>query len=261
MDGKNEKNKRLLKALQFILPSAAAAALIAIGIITLPKVPNELPEKLVYVSPAPTPTPAPSETAAPATEEPTLSPEPTESTEPATEEPTPEPTQAPENSPEPTETPTAAPTASPTAVPTAAPTAAPTENPGRYRDGDYTATAQCSDPELFDYTVEVTVKVRSGDIAQVSVRKKNDHSDDPDTNDIFLDMAVHGDGGSAGVPASIVTHNGVEGVDVVSGATFSSNAIIAAAGRALQSAQKNGPSASEHALIPRKRSLFPEAEG
>lgn len=290
MKKENKPAGSLQKSLLFLVPLAVTTAAAAIGIASLKPVPTELPEKLAYAEPtvAPTETEAPETTPDPGAETTEVpSAEPSETPEiatepPATDEPsdapeatpaqqsaaptagataTPKPTstpavtQGPNNPNAPTSAPTATPTAKPTTAPvttapttppTAAPTAAPTEAPGRYKDGSYTASARC---ETFNYDIEVTITIRGGDIKTVSVDYNSPE------NAPFMSMAINGTGGP-GVPDQIVSNNGTEGVNVVSGATLSSNAIISASNSALARASKSVSGIIEPTVLPDRRFHF-----
>lgn len=290
MKKENKPAGSLQKSLLFLVPLAVTTAAAAIGIASLKPVPTELPEKLAYADPtaAPTETEAPETTPDPGAETTEVpSAEPSETPEiatepPATDEPsdapettpaqqsaaptagataTPKPTstpavtQGPNNPNAPTSAPTATPTAKPTTAPvttapttppTAAPTAAPTEAPGRYKDGSYTASARC---ETFNYDIEVTITIRGGDIKTVSVDYNSPE------NAPFMSMAINGTGGP-GVPDQIVSNNGTEGVNVVSGATLSSNAIISASNSALARASKSVSGVIELTVLPDRRFHF-----
>ena len=112
-------------------------------------------------------------------------------------------------------------------------------------DGTYTgkAVADSSDPhnkgdewDTESYEVEVNVVVSSGKITEVKVTDKTyDDLGNGDSAD-YLDKAENGKRGVKGIAASIVEKNGTSGVDVVSNATVSSNAIKAAVDNALQTA-------------------------
>lgn len=119
-------------------------------------------------------------------------------------------------------------------------------------DGTYTgkAVADSHDPhnkgdewDTESYEVEVNVVVSSGKITEVKVTDKTyDDLGNGDSAD-YLDKAENGKRGVKGIAASIVEKNGTSGVDVVSNATISSNAIKAAVDNALQTAyDKQNPS-------------------
>lgn len=120
--------------------------------------------------------------------------------------------------------PAAEPTAEPTAEPAAEPTAAPTEEPAPaaeaiYNAGTYTGEGQGNNGKV---AVEVTVDDTS--IVSVTV---TEHAETAGISDPAIER----------VPASIVEAQSVE-VDTVSGATNTSNAIIAAVTAALEQAAK-----------------------
>lgn len=282
MKKENKPAGSIQKSLLFLAPLAVTTAAAVIGLASLKPVPTELPEKLAYADPtaAPTETEAPETTPDPGAETTEVpSAEPSETPEIATEPPaTDEPSDAPETTPaqqsaaptagatatpKPTATPavtqapqqtvspTSAPTTAPTATPkpTAAPTAAPTEAPGRYKDGSYTASERC---ETFNYDIEVTITIQGGDIKTVSVDYNSPE------NAAFMNLAINGAGGP-GVPNQIVSNNGTDGVNAVSGATLSSKAIIKAAKTALARASKSVSGVIEPTVLPGKRSnLFEE---
>jgi uncharacterized protein with FMN-binding domain len=113
-----------------------------------------------------------------------------------------------------------------------------------YADGTYTASALCTDDDLFSYTIGVTLTIESGKITQVSVEKTADQSDDPDANDSYLSYAIQGRTRKSvwypGIPAQIVDRQSADGVDAVSGATYSSRAVGEAAQAALTQAKEAG---------------------
>jgi uncharacterized protein with FMN-binding domain len=113
-----------------------------------------------------------------------------------------------------------------------------------YADGTYTASALCTDDDLFSYTIGVTLTIEGGKITQVSVEKTADQSDDPDANDSYLSYAIQGRSRKSvwypGIPAQIVDRQSADGVDAVSGATYSSRAVGEAAQAALNQAKEAG---------------------
>ena len=161
------------------------------------------------------------------------------------------PTAAPTNAP--TNAPTAKPTAAPvTAAPTTPPTAPPTETPGKYRDGTYTASARCTDEEIFDYTVEVTISIQGGDITSFNAVRKDDLSAPgiPDMNAVFMENAL------GSIRSEILREQSADSIDVVSGATYSSRSIIEAAKTALARASKSVSGIIELTVLPDRRSHF-----
>ncbi|MCI6732818.1 MAG: FMN-binding protein [Lachnospiraceae bacterium] len=118
-----------------------------------------------------------------------------------------------------------------------------------YKDGVYQASTICADEDIFLYTVQVTAVIEEGKIADLQVEKMDDMSDDPGDNDVYLDYAINGRTRKniwyEGVVKQILTTQNAEEIDVVSSATYSSNAIIAAAQEALQTALAEIPEESE----------------
>lgn len=108
-----------------------------------------------------------------------------------------------------------------------------------YLNGVYTATVVCSpdeDEEFTAYNLTVTVTIQNDVITAI----ENISGDGKKSNNSYIEDAVYGyTEGSvtyAGVVEQILAANSTEGIDTVSGATCSSNAIIEAVNQALQSA-------------------------
>ena len=143
-----------------------------------------------------TPTPTPEITATPTPE--------------ATPTPTPEETPTPEVTPTPEETPAPTPTPEETPEPTPEPT-------GPYVDGTYTGSS-------YGYSgrVNVTVTIQGGQIASI----EQSNSDSPE----FFDAAW------GAIYPQIMANQSADGVDTVSGATFSSEGILGAVQKALAQA-------------------------
>ena len=100
----------------------------------------------------------------------------------------------------------------------------PTEAPTTFKaDGDYTGTAVC---DTYGYTVTVVVTISGDAVTGVSASATAGGADE-----MFFSQA------NAKVPGAILANGGVSGVDGVSGATKSSNAIKAAYTSAYQSAK------------------------
>ncbi len=100
----------------------------------------------------------------------------------------------------------------------------PTEAPRTFKaDGDYTGTAVC---DTYGYTVKVVVTISGDAVTGVSASATAAGADE-----MFFSQA------NAKVPGAILANGGVSGVDGVSGATKSSNAIKAAYTSAYQSAK------------------------
>lgn len=110
-----------------------------------------------------------------------------------------------------TPTPTAKPTPKPTSIPK------PSGNV-TYKDGTYSAEA-----EGFDGPVKVTITIKNGKITKIT-------NTNTDTKEYFSKAW-------AKIQPAILKKQGVYGVDTVSGATFSSNAILEAAQKALAKAE------------------------
>lgn len=100
----------------------------------------------------------------------------------------------------------------------------PTEAPRTFKaDGDYTGTAVC---DTYGYTVTVVLTISGDVVTGVSASATAGGADE-----MFFSQA------NAKVPGAILANGGVSGVDGVSGATKSSNAIKAAYTSAYQSAK------------------------
>jgi len=140
-------------------------------------------------------------------------------------------------------------TTDPTDPGTTDPTDPGTENPAdpgqeagaqnKYLDGTYTASALCTDnPDdpFFYYEVKAVVVVEGGGITSVSVERINDESDDPSENESYMKYAVNGRRSTAGIPDQVLQKQSGDGLDAVSGATYSSAAVIEAVGNALAAA-------------------------
>ena len=138
-------------------------------------------------------------------------------TEPPTETPTPTVTPEVSVTPEPT----AVPEVTPTAVPTETPTPEPTEEPaGRYRDGSYTGSGAGN---YGAGSVTVTVTISGGQIVGASYSTLDDEE--------YFDEAWNS------IYNQVMGSQSADGLDAVSGATFSSQGIIQAFQNALSQAQ------------------------
>ena len=156
-------------------------------------------------------TPVPTETPAP-----TVTPTPTETPVPTT---VPDPTEVPEISPIPTAEPTETP--EPTPVPTETPIPEPTEEPeNRYRDGNYTGSGSGN---YGAGSVTVTVTISGGQIVEATCSSIDDEGYFDDAWD-----SIYG---------QVLGNQSADGLDTVSGATFSSQGIIQAFQNALSQAQ------------------------
>lgn len=105
-----------------------------------------------------------------------------------------------------------------------------------YEDGTYTGTAACKGEQFKEYSVTANVTIKAGKIAAVSIS-----STAKGTNlKQFMSREE-----IKNLPSQIVAKNGTGGVDAVSGATYSSNAIFNAVNDALSKAKKNSSSTTK----------------
>lgn len=105
-------------------------------------------------------------------------------------------------------------------------TTAPAEG---YEDGTYTGSAACKGEQFKEYSVTANVTIKNGKISAVEIS-----STAKGTN---LKQFMSRDE-IKNLPSLIVSKNGTSGVDAVSGATYSSNAIFNAVNDALSKAKK-----------------------
>ena len=105
-------------------------------------------------------------------------------------------------------------------------TTAPAEG---YEDGTYTGSAACKGEQFKEYSVTANVTIKNGKISAVEIS-----STAKGTN---LKQFMSRDE-IKNLPSLIVSKNGTNGVDAVSGATYSSNAIFNAVNDALSKAKK-----------------------
>lgn len=114
-----------------------------------------------------------------------------------------------------------------------------TELTGTYKDGTYTGSASCTDSEdeLFDYTINTTITIENDKITSCTAEAVGIDSD----SETYFEYATEGRT-RRGVTYPSVTANIVSkqstSVDVVSGATYSSNAIMQGAAAALAQAKQ-----------------------
>ena len=118
-----------------------------------------------------------------------------------------------------------------------------------YKDGVYTGEALCTDDDMFTYTVYANVTVEEGVITDIQIEKINDQSDYPEDNDSYMEYAINGRTRSGvwyeGVVKQIIDNQRTDTVDVVSRATYSSNAIAEAVRNALENAVEVSESPAE----------------
>lgn len=97
-----------------------------------------------------------------------------------------------------------------------------------YPDGVYTGQGECYDEEddEFYYFLDVSVTVEEGKIVSVEVVKSDDYSDEPEKNEKYIDFVLNGRNSDPGIPEQLITSQSAENIDAVSGATYSSEAIL-----------------------------------
>ncbi len=113
-----------------------------------------------------------------------------------------------------------------------------------YEDGTYTGTAACSGEQFKEYSVTADVTIKNGKISAVEIS-----STAKGTN---LKQFMSRDE-IKNLPALIVSKNGTSGVDVVSGATYSSNAIFSAVNNALAKAKRGSSSTKKEETTTAKK--------
>jgi uncharacterized protein with FMN-binding domain len=136
-------------------------------------------------------------------------------------------------------------TAAPTAVPSPSQAAVPssgTENPEAlvYADGEYQASVICNPNAYADfdaYTLSLKITIENDRVTSVTDVKGSGTLYDSD-NDWYIKRAVDGTSKYPGVVGQIVSKGTSADIDAVSGATCSSNAIMEAVKKALESAKK-----------------------
>ena len=107
----------------------------------------------------------------------------------------------------------------------------------KIQDGTYTGTAKCTPNrrnQFDEYDLSLKVTIENGKIASIDEVKGNGDAD----NDDYISDAVKGYDNYTGVVKQIIDANGTEGINAVSGATCSSNAIVDAVNNALAEATK-----------------------
>ena len=119
---------------------------------------------------------------------------------------------------------------------------APAATAPQYRDGSYSAVAVCTDDDEFHYDVRVDITVSGGSVTSVLVTKENDTSESPEDNRRYLDRAKNGrtvqDVVYEGLVSQIMRRQSADEADLISGATYSSQAIQSAAQQALAQAKQ-----------------------
>ena len=115
--------------------------------------------------------------------------------------------------------------------------AANSEDVAKVQDGTYTGTAECTpdgDGEFTKYNLSLSVTVEDGKIKSID----NVLGDGNKKNKSYIDDAADGYDDYIGVVKQIVDANGTDGINAVTGATCSSNAIVNAVNDALEKATK-----------------------
>lgn len=113
-----------------------------------------------------------------------------------------------------------------------------TDSPGSaeegeiYQNGTYTGSAQCTDGDEFNYMLDVEITVAKDKITGVIVVDKSSTDREWKNNLYYINLA------KKSLPARIIAKGSPEGVDAVSGATYSSNALLEACRAALEKAKK-----------------------
>ena len=105
----------------------------------------------------------------------------------------------------------------------------------RYADGDYYVSVTCypdGDEDFDPYTLTVKVTISGDRITDVS----DVSGDGGSSNDSYIRKAVNGTSKKEGVVSQITSRGDPSGVDAVSGATCTSDAIVAACEQALSQA-------------------------
>lgn len=113
-----------------------------------------------------------------------------------------------------------------------------TEEPeeSKYKDGTYSASAWCDDGYEFSYLINVSVTIEDGKITGISESISDDESEYPEDNVTYINWAKNGRSSYPGVYSQVINSQQADSVDVVSRATYSSNAMIAAIRDALSQA-------------------------
>jgi len=114
--------------------------------------------------------------------------------------------------------------------------------PSIYIAGEYIGTAICypdAYEDFYPYTLTVTVCIENDQI--VSITDAEGFGSDYDTlNDVYIQRAMDGTKKFPGIAVQILTEQTTEGIDAVSGATCSSDALLTAVQDALQQALRGG---------------------
>lgn len=139
--------------------------------------------------------------------------------------------------------------------------AANSEDVAKVQDGTYEGKAECTPDrhgnfEKYNLSLQVTVK--DGKIKSID----NISGDGDEGNSDYILDAVNGYDNITGVVQQIADANGTEGINAVSGATCSSNAIVEAVNNALEKATKKEENKEENTVkTDDLQAVIKEAEG
>lgn len=109
----------------------------------------------------------------------------------------------------------------------------------KYKDGTFRAQVTCEPDDMYDfdpYTLSLDVTIENDTIIAIT-NIEGAGSDYTSDNDWYINYAANGTKRVKGIIPTVIENNGTDGVDVVSSATCSSNAIIEAINKALLSAK------------------------
>lgn len=108
-----------------------------------------------------------------------------------------------------------------------------------YADGDYTASATCTSSgggAFDDYTLTATVTIKDDKITAIT-NVAGSGAGYVAADALYIKRAAEGTRKAQGVVAQVLAKNSLDEIDVVSGATCSSNALLEACRQALESAK------------------------
>ena len=108
-----------------------------------------------------------------------------------------------------------------------------------YADGDYTASATCTSSgggAFDDYTLTATVTIKDDKITAIT-NVAGSGAGYVAADALYIKRAAEGTRKVQGVVAQVLAKNSLDEIDVVSGATCSSNALLEACRQALESAK------------------------
>ncbi|MBQ8515102.1 MAG: FMN-binding protein [Ruminococcus sp.] len=138
-----------------------------------------------------------------------------------------------------TETVTTAPAGETTAAPETTVSTSTTQT--IYADGEYAVNVTCYPDDAEDfapYTLSVIVRIENDSIVEIRNIEGSGSDYDPE-NDWYISRAINGTSKYPGTIEQILEKQTTQGIDAVSGATCTSDAIIEAAAKALSAALKS----------------------